>query len=381
MNKCRLKSIILVGAIALIGLLGFGFTNANAASYANRTWHGLDYDDARNPTDVKQIKIMIDNVAKHKGNYLKLHLTDDTDFAIENETIGQTVQKYPKMKDGLYYNSDTKKLFMSKAQLSELIQYGLKKKITVIPEIDVPSHTVGLHNVLKVTNPTLDKEVYDTAYEQLSYGKSATKKLVKAIFQEYLPLIPAGSPIGTGGDELSVASAKHKQSLLKFDNELDESLDGHQMWMYNDSAQKLTFKDLNLDIVIEYWSQTGDQDVKSYTKDNLANNASASELLSNGYKLVNINSYFLYLLPEKSFVTAKNYKYYLKDLNTYFGENIFNEKSFYTKVKASKNIIGSASSIWYDDKPEMTPKETVKKLMPWVNSYLDWVHKGKLTVK
>ncbi|UQS86003.1 family 20 glycosylhydrolase (plasmid) [Nicoliella spurrieriana] len=379
MNWIKNKPLFWCGLLVLLTIFGIIFSsNVQASSFR---WHGLDYDDARNPTDVKQIKIMIDDIAKHKGNYLKLHLSDDTDFAIENDTIGQTTQRYPTMKNGLYYNSQTKKLFMSKQQFSDVVQYGLQKHIIVIPEIDIPSHSVGLHNVLKYTNPELDKKTYDSAYEQFSYGKKATKDMFKTMLQEYLPLIPANTPVGTGGDELAVASKQHKESLLKFDNEIDASLGSHPMWIYNDSAQKQTYKRLNKDIVIEYWSQTGDQDVKAYTKDNIKNNATASQLLKNGHKLVNINSYFLYLLPETSFVTKKNYKYYLKDLNSYFGENIFNESNFYTKVKTSKNIIGSASSIWYDNKPQMTPKQTVKKLMPWVDGFLDWVRKGKLTVK
>ncbi|MEJ6401121.1 family 20 glycosylhydrolase [Nicoliella lavandulae] len=364
--------------VTILAVIGMNGIHANAQT---KSWHGLDYDEARNPANVSQIEQLIDTIAKTHGNYIKLHLTDDEDFAIESQTLGQTTDKYPTMKNGLHYNSKTKKLFLSKNQLSQLIQYGQSKQVTVIPEIDVPGHVEGLHAILKTTNSALDKKVYDASNNQLKFSSATTQKFVNQLFGEYLPILPLDTPVGTGGDELIISGNKARKALLKFDNNLNAALVGHPMWIYNDSALKLTYKQLNKNILIEYWSQSEDKSSASVSASNIKINASPTELLKSNHKVINTNSYFLYLLAEKSFTSQKNYKYYVKDLNKYWGENIFNAKTFYQKVSASKNIAGSAVSIWYDSKPELSVDKTIKSLKPWITAYLKRINAGKLTVK
>ncbi|MHA8111462.1 family 20 glycosylhydrolase [Lactobacillaceae bacterium Melli_B4] len=372
-HKSIIKSGLMILTVLLI-IFGMHDINANAQTVH---WHGLDYDEARNPANPNTLEKLIKNVAKRHGNYVKLHLTDDENFAIENQTIGQTIDKYHTQKDGLYYNSDTKTKFMSKAQLGALIQYGQNLNVTVIPEIDVPAHTVGLHTVLSHTNADLDKQVYDQKLKQLNYSDQQTQSFINQIFAEYLPLLAPNSPIGTGGDELIANGKSEQEALLKFDNQLASQLNGHQMWMYNDSARNATYKRLDKNIVIEYWSQTEDKSSAAVRKSNLKLNAKASSLLKNGHKLINTNSYYLYLLTEKKFITKANLKYYKNDLNKHWNENIFNERKNDVKVAKSKNIIGSSISIWQDARTKSSADTNIKKLTPWINAFFTRLSKQK----
>lgn len=121
--------------------------------YPRFTWRGLMLDVARHFFTVDEVKKFIDDMAKYKFNLFHWHLTDDDGWRIE-------IKSYPKLteigawrpnKVGTYTffqhpapdEPNTYGGFYTQEQIKEVVQYAAKKYINVMPEIDVPGHSLA----------------------------------------------------------------------------------------------------------------------------------------------------------------------------------------------------------------------------------------------
>lgn len=102
-------------------------------------WRGLLLDCSRTFWGKDFVKRYIDLLALHKMNRLHLHLTDDQGWRVESESwsklnsIGS--QFSPKYSDkGGYY---------SKEDIREIVAYGESRNVTIVPEIEMPGHTLA----------------------------------------------------------------------------------------------------------------------------------------------------------------------------------------------------------------------------------------------
>lgn len=114
-------------------------------------YRGLMIDVSRHFRSLEEMKEMVDLMAHFKLNTLHWHLTDDQGWRLE-------IKKYPKLTEiaawrdstiiGQYGNFtpfiyDGKKHggYYSQAEAKELVRYAAERKITVIPEIELPGHS------------------------------------------------------------------------------------------------------------------------------------------------------------------------------------------------------------------------------------------------
>lgn len=95
-------------------------------------FRALMLDPARHFLSVEEVKLFLDQMVKFKYNVLQLHLTDDQGWRIE-------IKCYPALTDssrtGGYY---------TQAQMKEIIAYAAQRGIDILPEVDVPGHTLAL---------------------------------------------------------------------------------------------------------------------------------------------------------------------------------------------------------------------------------------------
>ena len=116
-------------------------------------WRGLMLDVSRHFFTVAQVKDYINQMAKYKFNLLHLHLTDDQGWRIQIKSLPKltevgawrvdktgTFGKFskpelnePKTYGGFYTHEDIK----------ELVQYAKEKFINILPEIDIPGHSLA----------------------------------------------------------------------------------------------------------------------------------------------------------------------------------------------------------------------------------------------
>lgn len=122
--------------------------------YPRVGWRGLMLDVARHFFTKQQVKDFIDHMVAYKYNMLHLHLTDDQGWRIEIKSLPQLTAvgawrasrtgrwgeftkpspDEPKDYGGYYTQEDIK----------ELLAYAKERFVTVLPEIDVPGHSMAL---------------------------------------------------------------------------------------------------------------------------------------------------------------------------------------------------------------------------------------------
>ncbi len=121
--------------------------------YPRFGWRGLMFDVARHFFTKEDVKKYIDNMVRYKYNLLHLHLTDDEGWRIEIKglpkltevgawnvkkigyfgTFSHPAPDEPKTYGGFYTQEDIK----------ELVQYAKERFVNILPEIDVPGHSLA----------------------------------------------------------------------------------------------------------------------------------------------------------------------------------------------------------------------------------------------
>ncbi|HBY02607.1 MAG TPA: hypothetical protein DEG92_08755, partial [Rikenellaceae bacterium] len=119
--------------------------------YPRFGYRGMHFDVVRHMFSTDYIKQFIDYLALHKMNYFHLHLTDDQAWRIESK-------KYPKLNSigswrdgtiigifpGTGVDSTRYGGFYTAEQLKDIVEYAADRYITVVPEIDVPGHSMAI---------------------------------------------------------------------------------------------------------------------------------------------------------------------------------------------------------------------------------------------
>ena len=121
--------------------------------YPRMGWRGLMLDVSRHFFTVDEVKQYIDNMIKYKYNMLHWHLTDDEGWRIEIKSLPKLtevgawrVEKIgtfnyfsdplpdePKNYGGYYTHED----------IREIVRYASERFVNVMPEIDVPGHSLA----------------------------------------------------------------------------------------------------------------------------------------------------------------------------------------------------------------------------------------------
>ena len=203
-------------------------SSVSIVDYPKVAWRGMLLDVARHFFTKEEVMKYIDEIASFKFNLLQLHLTDDGGWRIE-------IKKYPKLtsvgawgveKYGNYnYFSPVKKEdkynyggYYTQADMKEIIQYAKNKFVDILPEIDVPGHSmaaVAAYPQLSGTKDAVNYKVYsgengfmdwtDTGivarYDNtLSPVNDFVYEFLDGVFTEVAALFPF-EYIHVGGDE------------------------------------------------------------------------------------------------------------------------------------------------------------------------------------
>ena len=173
-------------------------------------YRGMLLDTGRHYYPVEHLKQFIDMMAMHNMNNFHWHITDDAGWRIElkrhpeitekghmrRETIfGRVAPVYDGTPYGGYYTQD---------DIREVLRYCEDRHINVIPEIDMPGHTLSLlasHPEAGCTGGPYEVATHWGVYPDiLCAGKEATFKLAEEIWDEVLELFPS-EYVNIGGDE------------------------------------------------------------------------------------------------------------------------------------------------------------------------------------
>jgi hexosaminidase len=135
--------------------------------YPRFGWRGQMLDVSRHFFSKEYIKEYIDRMAKYKLNRFHWHLTDDNGWRIEIKSLPRltSVGAWRVPRVGTFGSNDAPKAgekasyggYYTQAEIKEIVQYAKERFIEVIPEIDVPGHSMAAlasYPELSVTNDT-----------------------------------------------------------------------------------------------------------------------------------------------------------------------------------------------------------------------------------
>ncbi|WP_233165627.1 beta-N-acetylhexosaminidase [Pedobacter sp. ASV12] len=126
---------------------------AEITDYPRLGWRGLMFDVARHFFTKQEVKQYIDAMVRYKYNILHLHLTDDEGWRIEikglpklTEVGAWNVKRVGSFGDFIPPTPDEPRNyggFYTQDDIRELVAYAKDRFVNILPEIDVPGHSLA----------------------------------------------------------------------------------------------------------------------------------------------------------------------------------------------------------------------------------------------
>jgi hexosaminidase len=163
------------------------------------SWRGAMLDVARHFFCVEDVKAYIDHLAYYKVNRFHFHLTDDQGWRIE-------IKSWPKLAEigGSTQVGGGPGGFYTQEQYAEIVRYAQARYITVVPEIDMPGHTMAaLASYPELSLEGIMPSLYtgvDVGVSSLNTRSEFTYQFVEDVVRDLAALTP-GPYLHLGGDE------------------------------------------------------------------------------------------------------------------------------------------------------------------------------------
>ena len=145
-------------------------------------WRGFMNDCGRNYLEMEGVKAILDVMALYKMNLFHWHLTDYHGWRLESKKYPclQRPEAFLRQK-GKYYTQE---------QFKEIVAYAAERGITVMPELDVPGHTLSFRRGLDIG----------------TMREPGTQHVISDLFRELCSLAPADVMpfVHLGTDEVRV---------------------------------------------------------------------------------------------------------------------------------------------------------------------------------
>jgi hexosaminidase len=195
--------------------------------YPRFAWRGLMLDVSRHFFTKQEVKQYIDEMARLKLNTFHWHLTDDEGWRIEIKSLPKLtevgawrVQRYGHFGDRSFPKPGeiaTDGGFYTQDDIREVVKYAQERNITIVPEIDVPGHSmaaIASYPELSCRKDTSTRVSPGSGFSEW-YGNNTFKmnvenalnpsdenvyKFLDKVFTEVAALFP-GPYIHVGGDE------------------------------------------------------------------------------------------------------------------------------------------------------------------------------------
>ena len=169
------------------------------------SWRGAMLDVSRHFFAVEDVKRYIDYLAYYKVNRFHIHLSDDQGWRIE-------IKSWPKLAEigGSTQVGGGPGGFYTQERYAEIVRYAQSRYMVVVPEIDMPGHTMAA----LASYPELSREgIMPSLYTGMDVGVSSlntrsefTYQFVDDVIRELAEITP-GPYLHIGGDEAYKTSA------------------------------------------------------------------------------------------------------------------------------------------------------------------------------
>ena len=286
---------------------------------------GILLDVGRKYIPLTYLRKLVDEMSYYKLNTLHLHLNDNeickdpkVDWSTKYAAFRLESSTYPELtaKDGSY----------SKGEFRDFMKYAKTKGVTVVPEIDVPAHSLAFTRI----RPDFASKEYGEDHFDLSKQEEILAWL-EPLFAEYLtgedPVF-AGPYCHVGTDEYNQAAA---EDFRKFTDAMFKMVRkyGYKAcaWGSLSHARGETPVIADRDIYMDIWSN------HFYRPE---------EAIAAGYSIVSIPDGWVYIVPKAG--------YYYDYLNLPFLFNNWEPNVIGDKVfpEDCEQIVGGKYALWND---------------------------------
>jgi hexosaminidase len=164
-------------------------------------WRGMLLDCGRHFMPLDTIKETIDQLAYHKFNVLHWHLTEDQGWRLEvpEYPLLTEVAAWRQESDGTTYGG-----YYSTEDVREVVAYAAERFITVVPEIELPGHSLAAlaaYPELSCNGEPLEVETQWGIFKDVyCAGNEQTFEFLENVLTTALELFPSRY-IHIGGDE------------------------------------------------------------------------------------------------------------------------------------------------------------------------------------
>jgi len=186
-------------------------------------WRGLMLDSGHDFQALSFVYRFIDLLAMHKFNTFHWHLTDLGTWSLEikgRPELSDPRTRAPGVKGGAY----------TQEQVRDVVKFALERHITIVPEIDMPGHSVPAllaYPELDCPVPYEDKPGKRSRPSHYCLGNEKTYAFLEEVLAQVVDLFPS-QYIHVGGDEMQegrwkicpVCQARKKAEGLQTEQEL-----------------------------------------------------------------------------------------------------------------------------------------------------------------
>jgi hexosaminidase len=200
---------------------------ATITDYPRFVWRAMMLDCSRQFFDTNYIKRYIDYLASLKMNVFHWHLTDDDGWRIEIKSWPKLTQKGAWRGKGCVLPASRGSKpdevyggFYTQEEIKEIVAYGLARNVNILPEIDVPGHSLAVtasYPEVLCKSKNNSKSVQGIRKNVWCAGRDENFKMIDDIIREVTTLFPF-QYIHIGGDEVNKSywkSCEHCQNLMK----------------------------------------------------------------------------------------------------------------------------------------------------------------------
>ena len=206
-------------------------------------YRGFMMDLSRHFRNKAFILKQIDAMALLKMSVLHLHLTDDAGWRMEVDSYplltrvgawrdGRTWSDW-RARGGVYASAETPGAYggyLTKEELREIVAYAAERRITILPEIEMPGHSAEVTRAYPET-ACIGPDGQPYFNSDVCPGSDETLRLFEKVLDEVVEIFPS-ERIHIGGDEAGKDGWKQcPRCKARMEAEGLADVDGLQSWM------------------------------------------------------------------------------------------------------------------------------------------------------
>lgn len=206
---------------SIIQFMFFEEIPTEAHDNAKYSWRGVSWDLSRHFFNKDEIMKQMFIMFIYKINILQLHLTDDQGWRLEIKSLPKLTEKGSIRKENDEFNGG----FLTHEDVKEIVALGKTLSIEIIPEIDMPGHTLALiYSYPELlcegfSAPEFLETKFGVSSDVVCISNPKVNEVFKTILNEVVELFDNSDIVHIGGDECPSGNWTKCPNCIKAQND------------------------------------------------------------------------------------------------------------------------------------------------------------------